>query len=48
MGTVIVGAVVLAVCGLAVRKIYQDKKSGNGCSGCGGSCSGCQGECHTK
>lgn len=47
MGTMIVGAVVLAVCGLAVRKIYQDKKSGKSCS-CGGSCMGCQGECHTK
>ena len=44
MGTIIVGFVVLAVTGLAARKIYLDKKSGKACSGCSGSCSACHGE----
>ena len=40
MGTVIVGAIVLGVVGLAVRSIMKDKKSGKGCNGNCGSCGG--------
>lgn len=43
MGTLVVGAGVLAVCILAVRSIYRNKKSGNCCGGCGGNCSTCHG-----
>ena len=39
MGTWIVGAVVLAVAGLAARKIYKDRRNGKGC-GCDG-CTNC-------
>lgn len=40
--TVIVGLCVLALIGMAVRKMARDKKSGCGCSGgCPGGCSGC-------
>ncbi len=42
MGTFIVGAVVLAAAGAAVRVIWRDKKSGRCCGGC--SC-GCQDGC---
>ena len=44
IGSVIVGAVLLAVIGLAVRSLYKSHQGGGGCSGdcgsCGGSC-GC-------
>ncbi len=40
MGTVIVLAILLLVVFLAVRTIYNDKKSGKSCSSCGGAC-GC-------
>lgn len=45
MGTVIVGAVVLGVIGLAVRSMVRDKKSGKS-PVCGGDCSRCGGHCH--
>ena len=32
MGTVVVGAIVVVIAGLAVRSIVKDKKSGKGCS----------------
>ncbi len=44
LGTAIVLLVLIAVCGLAIRSIIKDKKSGKSCS-CGGSCSGCSGSC---
>ena len=46
MGTWIVGAVVLAVVGLAVRVIYTNSKKGKG-GGCDG-CSGCPKSEHKK
>ena len=33
MGTVVVGAIVVVIAGLAVRSIVKDKKSGKGCNG---------------
>ncbi len=48
MGTIIVGAVVVAACALAVRTIHKDKKSGKACSGCSGGCAGCHGGCHSE
>ena len=33
MGTVVVGAIVVAIAGLAIRSIVKDKKSGKGCNG---------------
>lgn len=45
MGTVIVGAVVLVVVGLAVRSIFRDKKAGKSVQ-CGGDCKHCGGHCH--
>ena len=42
MGTYIVGAIVLGIVGLAIRKIYQDKKAGKGCGSCEScGCGGC-------
>lgn len=48
MATFIVGAVVLLITVLAVRRIYRDKKNGNCCSSCSGGCSGCAKDCHTQ
>ncbi|MGN8967235.1 FeoB-associated Cys-rich membrane protein [Intestinimonas sp. HCP28S3_D6] len=48
METIIVGAIVLAILGLAARSVIKGHKEG-GCSGCGGSCGGschCSGEHH--
>ncbi len=45
MGTFVVGILVLALAGAAIRSIWKDKKSGKscaGCSGCGGACGGCE------
>ncbi|GFI32202.1 MAG: FeoB-associated Cys-rich membrane protein [Lachnospiraceae bacterium] len=44
MGTVLVGAVVLAIAVCAGISIYKDKKAGrcSGCSGCNGSCFACR------
>lgn len=39
--TVIVGLCVLALIGMAVRRMVRDKKSGGCAGGCGGGCSGC-------
>lgn len=33
MGTVVVGAIVVVVAGVAIRSIRKDKKSGKGCNG---------------
>lgn len=42
MGTWLVGSVVFAAIALAARKVYRDRKSGNGC-GCGyDACSSCR------
>ena len=43
MGTVVVGAIVVAIAGLAIRSIVKDKKSGKGCNG---NCGSCGGHCH--
>ena len=45
MATYIVGALVILVAVLIIKKMIKDKKNGagcSGCSGCGGSCS-----CHS-
>ena len=41
MGTVVVGAIVVVIAGVAIRSIRKDKKSGKGCNGNCGSCGGC-------
>lgn len=43
MGTVVVGAAVVCIIGLAVHSLVRDKKQGK--SSCGGDCSRCHG-CH--
>ena len=43
MGTVLVGAIVVAIAGLAIRSIVKDKKSAKGCNG---NCGSCGGLCH--
>ena len=45
MGTIIVGAVLLLVVGLAVRSMIRDKKAGKSLQ-CGGDCKYCGGHCH--
>lgn len=45
MGTVVVGIIVLAVAGLAIRSMVKDKKAGKSIQ-CGGDCSHCGGHCH--
>ncbi len=45
MGTIIVGAIVVAAAGLAVRSLYIDKKNGKSIQ-CGGDCKHCAGGCH--
>lgn len=45
MGTLAVGAVVLAVIALAARSVYKSRKNSGGC-GCG--CSGCGGSAGKK
>lgn len=42
MGTVVVGAIVLGIAGLAIRSLVKDKKNGKSCSG---NCGGCK-HCH--
>lgn len=44
MGTVVVGAALLAVVGLAVRSMIIDKKNGKSLQ-CGGDCKHCGGHC---
>lgn len=43
MGTIVVGAILVIVVGLIIRKMYKDKKNGKG--SCGGNCGKCGG-CH--
>ncbi|HIX59504.1 MAG TPA: FeoB-associated Cys-rich membrane protein [Candidatus Blautia gallistercoris] len=45
MGTIIVGALVVAAVALAICSIRRDKK--NGRASCGGNCGAC-GMCHHK
>lgn len=45
MGTLIVGAIVLAMVCLAVRSLIQDKKNGKSIQ-CGCDCKNCGGHCH--
>ena len=45
MGTIIVGAVLFLIVGLAVRSMVRDKKSGKSLQ-CGGDCKNCGGHCH--
>jgi len=44
MGTLITGAILLVVVGLALRSVIRSKKSGKSLQ-CGGDCSKCKG-CH--
>ncbi|MDD2970810.1 MAG: FeoB-associated Cys-rich membrane protein [Lachnospiraceae bacterium] len=43
MGTIIVGAALLVIVGLIVRKMIKDKKAGK--SSCGCNCAECHGGC---
>ena len=43
-GTILVGAIVLALVGLVIAKLIRDKRNGKSCQ-CGGDCSKCRG-CH--
>lgn len=45
MGTIIVGVIVLAGIGLAIRSMIKDKKAGKSLH-CGGDCKHCGGGCH--
>lgn len=45
-GTIIVGAIVLAVVALIVAKLVKDKRSGKHI--CGGDCANCHGCSHNK
>ena len=45
MGTVIVGAVVVAVVALIIRSMVKDKKAGKSLQ-CGVNCKHCDGYCH--
>ncbi len=42
MGTLVVGIVVLAIVGAAVRSIWKDRRSGKSCAGCAGGCGRCK------
>ena len=44
MGTFIVGAALVVIVGLIIRKMIKDKKNGN--SHCDGNCGNCGGGCH--
>lgn len=44
MGTIVVAAIIVIVCALAIRSMIKDKKSGKSVQ-CGGNCSSCHG-CH--
>lgn len=45
MGTFVVGAVLCALVGFAVRSMVRDKKNGKSIQ-CGGDCKNCGGHCH--
>ena len=47
MGTIIVGAVLLAIITVAVASMARDKKNGKSIS-CGGDCSHCAGHCNVE
>lgn len=42
MGTVVVGIIVIALVGLAIRSMIKDKKNGVSLQ-CGGNCNSCKG-----
>ena len=44
IGTIIVAAIIIIVCVLAIRSMIKDKKSGKSVQ-CGGNCNNCHG-CH--
>ena len=44
IGTIIVAAIIILVCVLAIRSMVKDKKSGKSVQ-CGGNCNNCHG-CH--
>lgn len=44
----LVGLAVLAVLGLALRKVLRDKRRGKGGCSCGGGCPGCTGSCRER
>lgn len=44
IGTIIVAAIIMIVCVLAIRSMIKDKKSGKSVQ-CGGNCNNCHG-CH--
>ena len=48
MGSIVIGALLLALVGVIVFKISKDKRAGKTSCGCG--CSGCpmSGKCHEK
>lgn len=43
MGSVLVLALLALAVGLAIRRLYRNRKAGKGC--CGGSCAHCPGCC---
>lgn len=45
MGTLLVGAGLLAIVVLAIRSMIKDKKNGKSLQ-CGGDCKHCGGHCH--
>ena len=47
MGTIIVGAIVVAIVILVICTLVRDKKKGKSCH-CGGNCSTCGINCHQK
>lgn len=47
MGTIIVGAIVVAIVILVICTMVRDKKKGKSCH-CGGNCSTCGINCHQK
>lgn len=48
IGTILVGAALLAIVLLIIAKLIRDKRQGkHACSGSCGGCSGCGGGCHS-
>lgn len=49
LGTIIVGAILLAAVIAVMMKMRKDKKAGKGTCSCGGSCDHCasRGRCHS-
>jgi hypothetical protein len=46
MGNIIAGGMIVLLLGLAIYKMYKDKKAGKHCSGCSGCPSQC--DCESK